>query len=70
LVNGAQLILADEPTGSLSSRQGLEIVELLLKACKVEDRCVIIASHDERIIKLGDRVLYLLDGELDEGHES
>jgi putative ABC transport system ATP-binding protein len=64
LVNGAELIIADEPTGSLSSSQGMEIIELLQKSCKDESRCVIVASHDERIIKLADRVLYLNDGEL------
>ena len=33
LVNGAELIIADEPTGSLASQQGMEIVELLKKSC-------------------------------------
>jgi putative ABC transport system ATP-binding protein len=64
LVNGANLIIADEPTGSLSSKQGMEIVELLRKSCKDEGRCVIIASHDERITKMADKVLHLSDGEL------
>jgi putative ABC transport system ATP-binding protein len=64
LVNGAELIIADEPTGSLASQQGMEIVELLRKSCINENRCVIIASHDERIVKMADRVLYLSDGEM------
>ena len=64
LVNGASLILADEPTGSLSSRQGMEIIELLRKSCKDERRCVIIASHDERIKNFADRVIHLSDGQL------
>jgi len=64
LVNGAELIIADEPTGNLASRQGMEIVELLKRSCIDENRCVIIASHDERIISLANRVLYLSDGEM------
>lgn len=64
LVNGAELIIADEPTGSLASQQGMEIVELMKKSCIDEYRCVIIASHDERIVRLADRVLYLSDGEM------
>ena len=64
LVNGAELIIADEPTGSLASQQGIEIVKILRKSCIDENRCVIIASHDERIVKMADRVLYLSDGEM------
>jgi|WetSurSiteA1Bulk_404760.scaffolds.fasta_scaffold26866_2 putative ABC transport system ATP-binding protein len=64
LVNGAELIIADEPTGNLASRQGMEIVELLKQRCIDENRCVIIASHDERIISLASKVLYLNDGEM------
>lgn len=64
LVNGADLIFADEPTGSLATRQGLEIVEFLRKCVVEENRCVIITSHDERIIPYADTVLHLRDGEL------
>ena len=64
LLNGAELIIADEPTGSLASQQGMAIVELIRKSCIDENRCVIIASHDERIVKMADRVLYLSDGEM------
>jgi len=64
LVNGAGLIIADEPTGSLASKQGMEIVEFLKKSSADEGRCVVVASHDERIVQFADRVLYLLDGEV------
>lgn len=64
MVNGAELIIADEPTGSLASRQGMEIIDFLRKSSCEENRCVVIASHDERIVKYADRVLYLCDGEL------
>ena len=64
LINGAELIIADEPTGSLATRQGMEIVDFLARSSRDENRCVIIASHDERIVKYADRVMYLTDGEL------
>lgn len=64
LINGAGLIIADEPTGSLATKQGIEIVDFLVRSSKDEGRCVIIASHDERIVKYADRVMYLTDGEL------
>lgn len=64
LVNGAELIFADEPTGSLATRQGMEIIEFLKNCVRQENRCVIITSHDERIIPYADKVLHLQDGEV------
>ena len=64
LANGAELILADEPTGSLSTQQGMSIVQFLREAVTREGRCAVIASHDERIKTFADRVLTLRDGEL------
>lgn len=64
LANNATLIIADEPTGSLATEQGMNIVNLLRESAKTENRCVIIASHDHRITKYADKVFYLNDGEL------
>lgn len=64
LVNGAELILADEPTANLESKQGLEIISFLHTSVKNDNRSVVIASHDERIMKYADRVLRLEDGAL------
>ncbi len=64
LVNGAELILADEPTANLESKQGLEIINFLHTSIKNDNRCVVIASHDERIINYADRVLRMEDGTL------
>jgi len=66
LANNAALIIADEPTGSLATEQGMNIVSLLRESAKTENRCVIIASHDQRIADYADRVLFLKDGELSE----
>jgi len=64
LINGADLIIADEPTGSLASKQGLEVVDFLKNSAATENRCIIITSHDERITRYADRVLFISDGEL------
>jgi putative ABC transport system ATP-binding protein len=69
LVTGAELLIADEPTGSLATQQGMQIVDFLSRSCKTEGRCVIIASHDERISKYADRVLHLHDGILQNGNQ-
>jgi putative ABC transport system ATP-binding protein len=68
LANGAELIIADEPTGSLATQQGMMIVNFLHNSCRTEGRSVLIASHDERISKYADRVLYLHDGVLSEAN--
>jgi putative ABC transport system ATP-binding protein len=62
LANNATLIIADEPTGSLATEQGMNIVNLLRESAKTENRCVIIASHDQRLADFADRVLFLKDG--------
>jgi ABC-type lipoprotein export system ATPase subunit len=64
LVNEAKLIIADEPTASLASQQAFEIVRLLRSFATDENRCVVVASHDERIAEFSDRVLLLRDGTL------
>jgi putative ABC transport system ATP-binding protein len=64
LANNASLVIADEPTGSLATEQGMYIVNLLRESAKSENRCVIIASHDQRIAGYADRVFYLKDGTL------
>ncbi len=68
LSTGAELIIADEPTGSLATQQGMQIVDFLSKSCKAEGRCVVIASHDERISQYADRALHLRDGILEQGN--
>lgn len=62
LANKAELLIADEPTGSLSSEQGLKIVQLLHQEAKINQRGVVIASHDQRIAPYADKVLYIQDG--------
>ena len=59
---GAMLVLADEPTGSLPTEQGMAIIEFLHRSVKSDGISVAIASHDERISKYADRVVHLSDG--------
>jgi putative ABC transport system ATP-binding protein len=62
LVNNPDIIIADEPTANLESRQGFEIIRLLNDYAKEQNKCVIVASHDLRIVEFADRVLKLEDG--------
>jgi len=58
------LIIADEPTGSLDSRNGEEIIRLLRQLVEDEQRTVLVASHDQRITQVATRVLHCEDGHL------
>jgi len=63
LINEPHLILADEPTANLDSHHGHEIMRLLRRIAKGENRGVIIVSHDQRIKDVADRILWLEDGQ-------
>ncbi len=62
--NNAELILADEPTASLESSQGYEVINLLRQYAREENKCVIVVSHDLRISEYADRILNIEDGRI------
>jgi len=64
LVGGQKLILADEPTGNLSQKAGLEVMQLLRKAVDRDGRSVLLVTHNPRDACFADRVLFLVDGEI------
>lgn len=63
LANDPPLLLADEPTGNLDAKTSLKIIEILQKL-KNDGKTVIVATHDDRILKVADQKLYLADGKL------
>ena len=60
-----RVLLADEPTGNLDSRQGAEIVDLLYQIAKYAGQTVILVTHSEAAARLGDTVYALQDGQLE-----
>jgi putative ABC transport system ATP-binding protein len=67
LISKPQLILADEPTGNLNSKQGEEIMELFSQLNK-EGVSIIQVTHSEKNAGYGSRIIHLLDGRIDEFH--
>lgn len=63
IANNAELILADEPTASLDTENGSIIIELLSSFAR-NNKCVIVASHDLRLKKYADRIIYLENGRI------
>jgi len=64
IANEADLVIADEPTASLETNQGFDIIQMLRTYAKTRKRCVVVASHDLRILQFCDRVLRIEDGVL------
>lgn len=71
LVANPKLILADEPTGNLNSKQGEEIMELFSKLNQEEGVTIIQVTHSEKNAAYGHRIVHLLDGRIEkmEGEE-
>lgn len=66
LAGSPPIILADEPTANLDSYTGQTIIELLRQLVISENHSVVVVTHDKRLTKVVDRVLYLSDGILTE----
>lgn len=64
LMNNPAILLADEPTGNLDSKNSKEIVELLRQFNKALNQTVVIITHDERIALDADRVIAVEDGKI------
>ncbi|MCO5178052.1 MAG: ABC transporter ATP-binding protein [Thermomicrobiales bacterium] len=64
LMNDPRIILADEPTASLDSVRGRQVVEMLAKEVHEREKGGILVTHDERLIDLCDRVVRITDGQI------
>ncbi len=64
LSTNPRLLLADEPTGSLDTQRGREVLELLRELCREWGVAVVLVSHDPMAARYADRVLALRDGRL------
>jgi len=64
-----KVILADEPTGNLNSKQGEEIMELFRKLNEEDGVTIIQVTHSEKNAIYGTRIIHLLDGRVDQNPE-
>lgn len=65
LIAKPKIILADEPTGNLSSKQGEEIMQLFKQINKEEGVTIIQVTHSEKNAEYGSRIINLLDGRVE-----
>ena len=65
LIRKPRIVLADEPTASLDQKSGREIVEIIRKMAKELGVTVVLVTHDNRILDIADRIISLVDGNLE-----
>ncbi|HXE45937.1 MAG TPA: ABC transporter ATP-binding protein [Conexibacter sp.] len=68
LATGPQLVLADEPTGSLDTKRSREVLTLLTEVCDEQNVAMLLVTHDPEAAAFADRVHTLTDGRLADGH--
>ncbi|HEV8059788.1 MAG TPA: ABC transporter ATP-binding protein [Gemmataceae bacterium] len=66
LIKRPTFCFADEPTGALDWAHGRHVIEMLCAAARQQNTCLLIVTHDVRLIPFADEVFHLEDGRLDE----
>ncbi len=64
LVSNPKILLADEPTAALDKKSGRDVVELMQKLAREQHCTILLVTHDNRILDIADRIVYLEDGRL------
>ena len=63
LINGGEIILADEPTGALDSKSGIKVMEII-KNLHEKGHTIILVTHDPNIAKWANRIIEIKDGKI------
>ncbi|GAB7263559.1 hypothetical protein DZJ_01090 [Dickeya ananatis] len=69
LINGGQVILADEPTGALDSASGEDVLSIL-RELHQQGHTIVLVTHDKRIAQQAERIIELHDGEIVADHHT
>jgi putative ABC transport system ATP-binding protein len=64
LVSHPKIVLADEPTAALDKKSGRDVVEVMQKLAKEQGCTILLVTHDNRILDIADRIVYMEDGKL------
>lgn len=63
LINDPEILLADEPTGALDSKNGAEVLDIFFDL-KKEGKTIIMVTHTPEVAKFADRIIWLRDGQV------
>ncbi|WP_017318075.1 DevA family ABC transporter ATP-binding protein [Mastigocladopsis repens] len=64
LISQPKIVLADEPTAALDKKSGRDVVELMQQLAKEQGCTILLVTHDNRILDIADRIIYMEDGRL------
>lgn len=64
LVHGPRLVVCDEPTSALDHETGHTVMEVLRAVAAVDDRALVVVTHDARIFNFADRIAHMDDGRI------
>ncbi|AFY86617.1 MULTISPECIES: DevA family ABC transporter ATP-binding protein [Cyanophyceae] len=64
LVSHPKIVLADEPTAALDKQSGRDVVEIMQRLAKEQGCTILLVTHDNRILDIADRIVYMEDGYL------
>lgn len=68
LINSPSVVLADEPSGNLDSRNARELHALFLKLREELGQTFVVVTHNQQLAKLADRIIHLVDGRIGHDH--
>jgi len=63
LMNNPEILLADEPTGALDSKNGLEVMDIFKNLAK-QKKTIVMVTHTAEVAKYADRIIYMRDGKI------
>lgn len=66
LVSRPKIVLADEPTAALDKKSGRDVVVVMQQLAKEQGCTILLVTHDNRILDIADRIVYMEDGRLAE----
>lgn len=66
MYHNPQIILADEPTASLDTKRAFEVVKILAREAKEQNKAIIMVTHDDRLLGFCDRIMKIEDGFMEE----
>jgi ABC-type lipoprotein export system ATPase subunit len=67
IAHAPAILLADEPTASLDSSNGRQLIEMMFSLCRLQGTTLLIATHDQDLLPLADAIISLKDGKMENG---
>jgi len=64
LASHPKIVLADEPTSALDKQSGRDVVDIMQRLAKQQGSAILLVTHDNRILDVADRIIYMEDGRL------